>query len=180
MDLETTQEIPKDELDELLDRMRGATAVDGTGTPEDVVALRNLVQETKVLVQQLIDAGKDTSRRSPQTMREDLEYGPGAWLSPVERELRKSLGYCYSAGHIYGDDGEFHDSRMPYPIDYMRDSVDTIRTQIQNRGQYQINTFKQIKNLLEDIVNHKSDKYCCELYAGARELADEILTRWMK
>jgi hypothetical protein len=138
------------------------------------------LQVVRHQIQQLILAGTDTSRKSPQTMRDDLQHGPGAWLSPVEIELRKALGYCYSAGHIYGDDGEFHDARMPFPIDYMRDSVDTIRKQIQARGQYQINTFKQMKNLLQSIVQLENKDYGQECAAGAQALAQDMLDKWFK
>lgn len=92
------------------------------------------LREIKDQVQTLIDAGIKTDRKSLQTAREDLEYGPGAWMSPAEHELRRMLAFAYSGSHLYGDDGELHDSRFPFPIDYMRNSIDQIRTQIHNRG----------------------------------------------
>jgi hypothetical protein len=136
-DLEKTDEIPKDELDALLEKLRGATADSVSGTPDEAVTLRHiseLVQETKKLAQQLIDASTKTDRRSSQTAREDMEHGAGAWLSPVERKLRTMLAFAYSKpGHLYGDDGELQDSQMPFPIDYMRDSIDHIEKMIHDR-----------------------------------------------
>jgi len=94
-----------------------------------------LILETKTLVHNLVDAGTKTDRKSPQTAREDMINGPSAWLSPVERQLRKMLAFAYSKlGALYGDDGELHDSTMPFPIDFMRDSLDRIEEQMNNRG----------------------------------------------
>lgn len=87
----------------------------------------------KSQVQILVDAGSKTDRRTPQDYRDDLINGPGAWLSPVERTLRKMLAFRCSE-YLYGDDGELHDSQMPFPIDYMRDSVDMIRHQLEQRA----------------------------------------------
>jgi hypothetical protein len=71
--------------------------------------------------------------RTPQTARDDLARGPGAWLSESEYRLRKLLAFAYSGSHLYGDDGELQDSRLP-PIDYMRDSVEQIENAIHARG----------------------------------------------
>lgn len=201
-DLEKTDEIPKDELDALLDKFRGAAADTGSlGTPVDAEAPRlyhpysfevsvpivtpwlvvkdkghdsthdsdnchcvqccvayrahyqrnaamaieasKLVDDTKVMVRELIGGGMDTSRRSTQSAREDLEHGASAWLSPAERKLRMLLAFAYSKpGSLYGDDGELHDSTMPFPIDYMRDSIDQIQQQMHNRGMVELSKVK--------------------------------------
>lgn len=197
MDLESTQEIPQDELDVLLAKLRGATAVDGIGTPVSAEAPRRytpyshdvdlpiiaawlevrdkedgklhdtdnchcvqccvsyranyqqtaamaleaskILADTKVMVKELIGSGMDTSKRSPQGFREDLEHGASAWLSPAERKLRMMLAFAYSKpGSLYGDDGELTDNSMPFPIDYMRDSIDHIQQMMHNRGMVEL------------------------------------------
>jgi len=39
---------------------------------------------------------------------------------------------------LYGDDGELQDGRMPFPIDWMRDSALEIRAKIEARGMMQM------------------------------------------
>lgn len=74
------------------------------------------------------------SERTPQSAREDLERGPGAWLSERESRLRTLLAFAYSGSqHLYGDDGELVDGRLPF-IDYMRDSVEEIEKAMEARG----------------------------------------------
>jgi hypothetical protein len=51
-----------------------------------------------------------------------------------ERTLRRLLAFSYSSGHLYGDDGELQDNRLPHPIDYVRDSVAEIERKINARG----------------------------------------------
>jgi hypothetical protein len=114
-------------------------------------------------VQQLITAGLDTSRRSPQSAHEDLEHGPSAWMSPVERELRKLLAFrCSEPGALYGDDGELHDSTMPFPIDYMRDSIDMIRHQLEQRGLAKLG---QHHKQLQGLCSHER----CFRFAGHKD-----------
>lgn len=48
-------------------------------------------------------------------------------------KLRELLALAYSAGHLYGDDGELQDNRLP-PIDYYRDSVADIERKMNERG----------------------------------------------
>jgi hypothetical protein len=51
-----------------------------------------------------------------------------------EQTLRRLLAFAYSGDHLYGDDGELQDSRLPFPIDFVRDSVTEIESKISQRG----------------------------------------------
>jgi hypothetical protein len=60
---------------------------------------------------------------------------PPAAQSEDEKILRRMLAFAYSgSGRLYGDDGELQDaSEFPW-IDYVRDSVKTIKAKINERG----------------------------------------------
>ena len=59
--------------------------------------------------------------------------------SPEEYAWRCGWAFAYSGpAHLYGDDGELQDGRMPFPIDWMRDSALEIRAKIEARGMMQM------------------------------------------
>lgn len=58
--------------------------------------------------------------------------------SQDERCLRRMLAHAYAGEHLYGDDGELQDGRLPFPIDFVRDSVQQIERKIHERGMYQL------------------------------------------
>ena len=54
-------------------------------------------------------------------------------MNDDERAWRMGWAFAYSAGYLYGDDGELQDNRLPM-IDWMRDSAQEIARKIHERG----------------------------------------------
>lgn len=54
-------------------------------------------------------------------------------LVKENRLLRRLLAFAYSGEHLYGDDGELQDGRLPC-IDFKRDSAEAIERKIHERG----------------------------------------------
>jgi len=55
-------------------------------------------------------------------------------LHDRELKLRRLLAHCYGGAMLYCDDGELQDSvGLPF-IDFLRDSPDTIRHKMRDRG----------------------------------------------
>jgi hypothetical protein len=73
-------------------------------------------------------------------LRKKPEADRAANPSENEITLRRLLAFTYSSGHLYGDDGELQDNRLPHPIDYVRDSVTEIERKINARGMDRLQT----------------------------------------
>ena len=58
-------------------------------------------------------------------------------ISKLQNELiifRRLLALNYSGIHLYGDDGELQDNRLPIMIDFVRDSAQEIEKKISDRA----------------------------------------------
>lgn len=58
-------------------------------------------------------------------------------------KLREMLAHLYAAPHaLYSDDGELQDNNVNPCIDFKRDSVDEIKTKMQQRIMNRVNNLK--------------------------------------
>lgn len=81
---------------------------------------------------ELMDAFDRQEYASDELWQRYSSHEPG----DSERTLRRMLAFAYSGSFLYGDDGEMQDSRLPFPIDYVRDSVAEIENKIYQRGMW--------------------------------------------
>lgn len=81
-----------------------------------------------------------------------------------ERTLRRLLAFSYSSGHLYGDDGELQDNRLPHPIDYVRDAVAEIERKINARG---IDRLLSESSLLREIDEYLGRSPAEAIHAGS-------------
>ena len=51
-----------------------------------------------------------------------------------EVELRQMLAVAYSGHHLYCDDGELQDSREQPFIDFKRDTIEDLKSKMEQRG----------------------------------------------
>lgn len=74
------------------------------------------------------------------------EYIERVGMSSTELELRRMVAHTYSNIALYHDDGELQDKRE-FPIDFLRDSIDTIKEQQAKRSAAKIKRYFDLANL---------------------------------
>lgn len=64
-------------------------------------------------------------------------------MPDTELKLRRLLAFSYGGPALYADDGELQDGSELPAIDFLRDSPDTIRHKMQERGINRYNALKR-------------------------------------